>query len=303
MNQAGNRPDGRIRLPTKLDDRIRLYQGDNLQYLATFDQESFSLIYIDPPFNTGRTQRRTRIKAVRDRDGDRTGFAGHRYRTKTVGSSAYQDSFEDYLGFLRPRLQRSRELLTADGSLLVHLDYREVHYVKVMLDEIFGRNCFINEIIWSYDYGGRSSSRWSAKHDNILWYAKDPNNYVFNLQDCDRIPYMAPKLVGPAKAARGKYPTDSWWHTIVAPNSREKTGYPTQKPLGIIRRIVAVHSNPGDNLLDFFAGSGTFGIAALEQGRHCTLIDSNPAAIEVMVKRLEEYAASDPSAKAEDKGS
>ncbi len=172
-----------------------------------------------------------------------------------------------------------------------------------MLDEIFGRDCVINEIIWSYDYGGRSSSRWSPKHDNILWYAKDPGRYAFNLQDCDRIPYMAPKLAGPAKAARGKYPTDSWWHTIVAPNSREKTGYPTQKPLGIIRRIVAVHSNPGDSLLDFFAGSGTLGMAALELGRSCTLIDSNPAAIESMTKRLTDYSVAELAIATEGKGS
>ena len=261
--------------------------GDNLDVLRTLPDGAFRLIYVDPPFNTGRAQSRTRIKVTPDPDGDRTGFQGRRYKTRVVGSSEYADIFDDYIGFLRPRMEEAYRVLDDQGSLFFHVDYREVHYCKVMLDEIFGRDSFINEIIWAYDYGGRPKTRWPAKHDNILWYAKDPGNYTFNYDAIDRIPYMAPGLVGPEKAARGKTPTDVWWQTIVT--GKEKTGYSTQKPLAIVSRIVRVHSNPGDRLLDFFAGSGTLGDAAYREGRDFTLIDNNPEAVEVMRRRLGHY--------------
>ena len=264
----------------------RIYFADNLEVLPSFADESFELIYVDPPFNTGRTQVRTQMKMVPDADGDRTGFSGRRYRTIKLGTRAYADVFDDYLGFLWPRLEHAHRLLAPTGSFFLHLDYREVHYAKVALDQIFGRACFMNEIVWAYDYGARSRSRWSAKHDNILWYAKDPARYTFEYAAIDRIPYMAPGLVGPEKAKRGKTPTDTWWSTIVSPGGKEKTGYPTQKPLRVVERIVRVHSRAGDRLLDFFAGSGTFGEAAVRLGREVTLIDDNPEAIEVMRRRL-----------------
>jgi len=264
----------------------QIYVGDNLPILAGFPAASFDLIYIDPPFNTGRTQARTQIQVVQDADGDRTGFSGRRYRTIKLGTRAYADVFDDYLEFLWPRLEQAHRLLGPRGSFFLHLDYREVHYAKVALDQIFGRASFMNEIVWAYDYGARSRSRWSAKHDNILWYVKDPGDYTFEYEAIDRIPYMAPGLVGPVKAARGKTPTDTWWSTIVSPNGREKTGYPTQKPLKVIERIVRVHSRAGDRLLDFFAGSGTLGEAAVRLGRQVTLVDDNPEAIEVMRRRL-----------------
>jgi site-specific DNA-methyltransferase (adenine-specific) len=251
------------------------------------------LIYIDPPFNTGTTQRRTRLKTVRDEAGDRTGFGGHRYRTErlsTTAGPAYTDQFDDFLGFLRPRLEEAHRVLDSTGSLFLHIDPREVHYVKVLLDTIFTRACFQNEIIWAYDYGARPTKRWPAKHDNILWYTKHPTDYTFNLNATDRIPYMAPGLVGAEKAARGKTPTDVWWHTIVSPTGKEKTGYPTQKPLGILERIVRVHSNPGDTVLDFFAGSGTAGLAAARNHRNYILIDENPAAVTLMQQRLKAAA-------------
>ncbi|MFC1706097.1 DNA-methyltransferase [Planctomycetota bacterium] len=265
---------------------LEIYLGDNLPILHGFEDESFHLIYIDPPFNTGKCQKRTRLKTVRDEDGDRTGFQGKRYRTVKLGTQGYEDVFSDYLAFLEPRLKEAHRLLSPSGSLFFHIDYREVHYCKVALDGIFGRDSFVNEIIWAYDYGARTKKRWSPKHDNILWYAKDPRHYTYRYDDVDRIPYMAPGLVGPEKAARGKTPTDVWWHTIVSPNGKEKTGYATQKPLGIINRVVSVHSNPGDRLLDFFAGSGTLGESAARQGRDCVLIDANPDALEVMASRL-----------------
>ncbi|WP_419920044.1 DNA-methyltransferase [Candidatus Poriferisocius sp.] len=247
----------------------------------------FDLIYIDPPFNTGRTQSRVRLKTVRDVDGDRTGFQGKRYKTTRLGSLSFEDSFDDFMAFLEPRLSEAYRLLSPAGSFFLHIDYREVHYCKVLLDQIFGREAFMNEIIWAYDYGARSKKHWSAKHDNILWYVKDPDNYTYRFDDIGRIPYMAPGLVGPEKAAKGKTPTDTWWHTIVSPNSKEKTGYPTQKPIAIMNRIVRVHSNPGDRILDFFAGSGTTGEAALLAGRSAVLVDNNPEAIQVMSRRFE----------------
>lgn len=267
--------------------RLEIHSGENLGILRGFEPQSFELIYIDPPFNTGRAQSRTRLKTVRSSSGDRTGFQGKRYRTVRLGTQSFDDAFDDYVGFLEPRLCEARRLLTPSGSLFLHVDYREVHYCKVLLDQIFGREQFINEIIWSYDYGARSRRRWSPKHDNILWYAKDSGSYTYRFDDIDRIPYMAPGLVGPEKAARGKTPTDCWWHTIVSPNGRERTGYPTQKPLAILERIVRVHSAPGDRILDFFAGSGTTGEAAIRAGRSAVLVDSNPEAVRVMTRRLQ----------------
>ena len=265
---------------------LDIHFGDNLSILPRLPDESFDLIYIDPPFNTGRAQARTRNRTIRDENGDRTGYKGRRYRTIRLGSAAFADAFDDYPAFLEPRLREAHRLLRPTGSFFLHIDYREVHYCKVLLDDIFGRAAFLNEIIWAYDYGARSKRRWSAKHDNILFYAKNPEDYVYRYADIDRIPYLAPGLVGPEKAARGKTPTDTWWHTIVSPNGKEKTGYPTQKPLAILNRIVRVHSNPDARVLDFFAGSGTTGEAALRAGRSAVLIDDNPAALAVMAKRL-----------------
>lgn len=267
---------------------LTIHFGDNLPVLRQLPAESVDLIYIDPPFNTGKVQKRIRLSTVRDENGDRTGFQGKRYRTVKLGTKEYTDVFDDYLSFLEPRLTEARRVLKRNGSLFFHIDYREVHYAKVLLDVIFGRDSFLNEIIWAYDYGARSKTKWPTKHDNILWYAKNPEDYQFHVEECDRIPYMAPELVGPQKAANGKTPTDTWWHTIVSPNGHEKTGYPTQKPRGILDRIVKVHSRPGDLLLDFFAGSGTFGESAVALGRKCILVDNNPEALRVMQARFAE---------------
>ena len=269
--------------------KIDIYFGDNLKVLSKISSSSINLIYIDPPFNTGKTQNRTRLKTISSDEGDRTGFGNKRYKTIKLSSTGYEDSFDDFLGFLEPRLRETKRILADNGSLFFHLDFREIHYCKILLDEIFGRSSFINEIIWSYDYGARSRKKWSAKHDNILWYAKDPEDYVFNYEEIDRIPYMAPSLVGEEKAKIGKTPTDVWWNTIVSPNGKEKTGYATQKPLGILNRIVKVHSRPGDRLCDFFAGSGSFGEAAYKADRNCVLADNNSQAIEVMRRRFRDF--------------
>ena len=269
----------------------RIVEGDNLEVLRALDDGAVNLIYIDPPFNTGREQRHTSVRTERVErgdadDGDRTGFGGQRYRTTELGSQAFADAFDDFLAFLEPRLIECHRVLAEDGSLFLHLDPRESHYAKVLLDGIFGRASFLNEIVWAYDYGGRSKRRWPAKHDTILWYAKDPERYTFDYEAIDRIPYMAPGLVTPEKAERGKVPTDVWWQTVVPTSGTERTGYPTQKPLAVLERIVRVHSRPGDVVADFFAGSGTAGEAAAQNDRDFLLVDSNPEAIDVMAKRL-----------------
>ena len=264
----------------------RVVFGDNLRVLQALASESVDLIYIDPPFNTGKTQSRSELRTVQSASGDRTGFKGKRYATEVIGSRAFADTFDDYLAFLEPRLAEAHRILKRTGSLYFHIDYREAHYCKILLDTIFGRDAFLNEIIWAYDYGARTKKKWPAKHDNIFFYAKDPEAYLFNVDEIDRIAYMAPGLVGPEKAARGKLPTDTWWHTIVSPTGKEKLGYPTQKPLGIMRRIVRASSPRGGLVLDFFAGSGTTGAAALEAERDFLLVDANPEAIDVMRKRF-----------------
>jgi len=266
----------------------RICFGDNIEVLRTLPNNSIDLIYIDPPFNTGKIQKRTQIKTIRSEYGDRTGFQRNKYKSIVLDSKQFTDIFDDYLGFLEPRLIEAHRVLAPHGSLYFHIDYREVHYCKILLDNIFGRECFLNEIIWAYDYGGRPKNRWSPKHDNILFYTKESGKHIFNVDEIERIPYMAPGLVGAEKAALGKLPTDVWWHTIVPTNSREKTGYPTQKPLGILRRIIQASSRPGDIVLDFFAGSGTTGVAALELDRRFILVDNNPEAIQVMVKRFKD---------------
>jgi site-specific DNA-methyltransferase (adenine-specific) len=262
--------------------------GDNADVLPKLPDESFQLIYIDPPFNTGgRRDRRTLRTTREDADGgDRTGFGGRRYASVETGRMSYPDTFEDYAGFLLPRLEEARRLLTESGTLYVHLDWREAHYCKVLLDGIFGRDCFLNEVVWAYDYGGRSRNRWPAKHDTILVYVKAMGAHLFDQDQIDRVPYLAPGLVGPEKAARGKLPTDVWWHTIVPTVGREKTGYPTQKPEGILRRVLQPSSRPGDWVLDFFAGSGTTGAAAAALGRRFVLVDESPHAVDVMRRRL-----------------
>jgi len=302
----------------------RIFFGDNLPILKALPSESVDLIYIDPPFNTGKTQARKTIRTVKSENGDRKGFQGNTYQTIEVGTKAYQDSFDIDIdgsvpaekkeaykivapqssiyfleGFLRPRLEEARRLLKPHGCLYFHIDYREVHYCKFLLDDIFGRECFLNEIIWAYDFGGRAKSKWPAKHDNILYYVKDPAYYIFNTGEIDRERYMAPGLVGPVKAELGKLPTDTWWsgyvgkrntdtwwQTIVGTSSKERLGYPTQKPRRLINRILRASSLPGSVVMDFFAGSGTVGESCLLNNRNFILIDNNREALEVMAARF-----------------
>ena len=260
--------------------------GDNLEVMQSLPDGAFRMIYLDPPFNTGRARTARRLRTVAASDGDRTGFGGRRYRSELLERSSYRDHFDDYLGFLEPRLCEARRLLDPEGTLYLHLDYREAHYVKLLCDEIFGRDCFLNELVWAYDYGAKPRRRWPAKHDTILVYVRDPDGYWFDAEAVEREPYMAPGLVTPEKAARGKLPTDVWWHTIVPTSGRERTGYPTQKPEGLLRRMVLASSRPGDRVADFFAGSGTLGAVAAATGRRYVLVDANPEAVAIMERRL-----------------
>jgi len=267
-------------------DADAILLGDNLQVLPRFADGSFQLVYADPPFNTGKRQARRTLATVADEAGERTGFGGRRYRSTLLAESSYSDSFEDYLGFLEPRLREIHRLLAPTGTLYLHLDYREAHYVKLLLDELFGRECFLNELVWAYDYGARTKRRWPAKHDTILVYVRDPGRYHFDAEAVEREPYMAPGLVTAEKAARGKLPTDVWWHTIVSPTGMEKTGYPSQKPEGIVGRMLQASTRPGDWCLDPFAGSGTLGAVARKLGRRFVLVDESAEAVAVATRRL-----------------
>jgi site-specific DNA-methyltransferase (adenine-specific) len=273
-------------MPTAPAEHDTIHHADNMDVLPQLPAEAFQLVYIDPPFNTGETQSRRTLAMAPDAEGDRTGFKGRRYRTRLLAESRYRDTFEDYLSFLEPRLVEARRVLARSGTLYFHIDYREAHYCKLLLDELFGREQFLNELIWAYDYGARTRRRWPAKHDTILVYVKDAGAYFFDSEEVDREPYMAPGLVTPEKVAKGKLPTDVWWHTIVPTNGREKTGYPTQKPEGIVRRMVQASTREGDWCLDFFAGSGTLGAVAGQLGRRYVLIDESADAVAVMRRRL-----------------
>ena len=268
------------------EPRAEILHGDNLELLPRFADGEFQLVYLDPPFNTGRDRRARPVRVTADPTGDRVGFGGRRYATRAADGAGYGDRFGDYASFLAPRLRELRRVLDPTGTLYLHLDWRESHRAKLLLDDLFGPECFLNEIIWAYDFGGRSNRRWPAKHDTILVYVRDALRYHFDAAAVDREPYMAPGLVTPEKAARGKLPTDVWWHTIVGTSSRERTGYPTQKPEGVLRRIVAASSRPGDTVLDPFAGSGTTGAAAAALGRGYVLIDNSAEAVAVMHRRL-----------------
>jgi DNA modification methylase len=272
--------------PLELTEDL-VIEAENSLALERLPRDAFDLIYIDPPFNTGRSQRRETLAVERDEtDGNRTGFGGRRYRSSLLRALSYEDSFGSYLEFLAPRLEAARLLLAEHGTLYFHIDYREAHYCKLLLDEIFGRECFLNELIWAYDYGAKPRNRWPPKHETILVYVRDRDRYHFDAQEVEREPYMAPGLVTPEKAARGKLPTDVIWHTIVPTRGHEKTGYPSQKPEGLVRRFVAASSRPEGWCLDFFAGSGTLGAVARKLGRRFVLVDQSPEAVEVMRARL-----------------
>ncbi len=246
--------------------------AEALDAMRNMADGSFDMVYSDPPFGTGQER-----VMLRKREG------------KVISKISYNDRYEDYLAFLRPHLEEMHRVLKATGTLYLHLDCRWSHYAKVMLDEVFGPECFLNEVIWAYDYGGRGKRCWPQKHDNVLVYVKTPGEHVFEWDAIDRIPYMAPGLQkDPARAASGKVPTDVWWMSIVGTQSKERNGYPTQKPVKLIERAILASCPQGGTVLDPFAGSGTTGQAALNLSRPFTLVDLSPWAIEVMQERFKD---------------
>ena len=277
--------------PIALGEDDLLIEGDCADVMRRLPKGAFDLVYADPPFNTGRDVVMNRTRATADDEAERTGFGGRGYRVERVGTQRFPDRHEDYALFLRERVELARTMLAPWGTLYLHLDQRESHRAKLMLDEVFGEECFLNEIIWAYDFGGRPKRRWPAKHDTILVYVLDPERYHFDSAEVEREPYMSPGLAGAEKAARGKLPTDVWWHTIVPTSGSERTGYPTQKPLGVLRRIVAASSRPGGWCLDPFCGSGTLGVAAQGLGRRSVMVDERADAVEIATSRLAGAAA------------
>jgi site-specific DNA-methyltransferase (adenine-specific) len=281
-----------------------VFCSDSLALLGRLPDACVDLIYADPPFGTGKVQRLRSLRATAEPGEPEPGaaptvarpdFAGRAAHYEITSAHAYRDDmpFEEYLAWLEANLVEFRRVLKDTGSLYLHLDWHAVHYAKVILDRLFGRANFRGEIIWAYDFGGRPRNAWPRKHDNILWYSKG-DTWTFNRADMDRLPYLAPGLVGPEKAARGKLPTDAWFTTIVPTASRDRTGWPTQKPILILERIIKASSNPGELVLDPFVGSGTSAVAAQRLGRKYLVADFDPAAVAITEARLARATAGKP---------
>jgi site-specific DNA-methyltransferase (adenine-specific) len=254
-----------------------VHKGSALDLLHSIPDESIDLIYTDPPFGTGNIQTMDRKKAG-----------------KTVSKIEYSDKYENYLDFLEPHLIQMHKVLKSTGTMYLHMDWRWVHYAKVMCDGIFGMENFLNEVVWSYNFGGRGKDRWPQKHDTILVYIKEMGKHTFNWNDIDRIPYAAPELqyVGRTKEeaekriAEGQVPTDVWSMSIVGTASKERVGYPNQKPQKLMKRAIVASSNVGDIVLDPFGGSGSTAAAAMEANRKFITGDSSPDAIQTMRNRF-----------------
>jgi DNA modification methylase len=253
----------------------KLYRGDMLDVASLLEPESFRLIYLDPPFLTGR-----------QRIGSKTEY---------TYDDRWKGKLDAYLPWLETRLKAFAPLLQQGGSMVLHLDWRAAHYAKVMLDEIFGHENFINEIIWHYTGGGRSKTRFSCKHDTLLWYARKQKPY-FDI-DAVRVPYKETSgyARGGIRAASGrKYlpnpkgtPVDDVWDIpIINPMASERVGYPTQKPKILLQRIIAALSAPGELVGDFCCGSGTTLVCAELMGRRWVGSDQSPKALECTTSRL-----------------
>lgn len=254
--------------------------ADNLELMSTLPPACCDLIYADPPFNCDRVI---------------GGYNG--------ASPSYDDrhkkGLKGYLGFLRPRLSLMRRLLSPKGSLCVHLDTRAVHYVKVMLDELFGAGHFLNEIIWSYRSGARPAKWFPRKHDTLLVYAKSPGEHTFNPIRGGRYRTRDLKIAEdgrPYKSTRngplyfhpdGPMLSDVWEIPILSTVSKERTEYPSQKPEALLERIIRAGSNDGDLVADFFCGSGTTLAVADRLGREWLGCDDNPDAVRVARRRLD----------------
>ena len=260
----------------------KVHLADALSFLKGLPDSSVDMVYTDPPFGTGTVQQMNRKKG-----------------TEIVSKIGYSDKFDDYVEFLRPHLVEMHRALKVTGTMYLHMDWRWVHYAKVECDKIFGYDNFLNEVIWSYNFGGRGKDKWPAKHDTILVYVKERGKHTFNWEEIDRIPYVAPELqyVGRSKEdaekriAAGQVPTDVWSMSIVGTASKERLGYPNQKPLKLIERAIRASSNRGDTIVDPFVGSGTTAAAAHSLGRSFEVCDMNPESTNLVISRMENLGA------------
>ena len=265
-----------------------LYCTDNRTWLANAINEGqqFDLIYMDPPFCSGADYAQT------------FNINGIQHAVKGFGDIFTVD---DYLQFIYERIVLLKDVLNPSGSIFVHCDYQQSHNIRAILDEVFGEKRFRNEIIWHYTGGGRSKKYFSRKHDSIFWYTNG-DTWTFNTEEI-RIPYKPTS--GYAKGGitsksgkkylpnpKGTLPDDTWDIPILNPLAKERTGYPTQKPLTLLDRIILACSNPGDLILDPFMGSGTTGISAIKNNRRFIGLDQNWNSIHLMRRRLLELDAS-----------
>lgn len=256
----------------------RIIRADNLTFMARLPGQCCDLIYVDPPFCTGKE---------RTRGDGRHKFADH-----------WPGGLKAYLDFLQPRLEQMHRILKPAGSLYVHLDWRAVHYVKVLLDDIFGEGQFLNEIIWSYRTGGLSKRWFARKHDTILLYARQAGKHKFkvlragafrtdgmNFDEQGR-PYKQTRAGRLYFHPDGPALTDVWEIPFLSTVSLERTGYPTQKPEALLERIIEASSEPGDLVADFFCGSGTTAAVAKRLGRRWLTCDISPEAVRMARKRV-----------------
>ncbi len=258
--------------------RDRLIYGDCLPVMRELPAGSFDCIYIDPPFFTG-VERRLQHSQQR----------GPSY------ADTWGDGLQEYLDWLEERLAVMRELLQPEGALLVHLDWHAVHYVKVLLDRLFGMRHFQNEFIWYYSGGGASRIRFARKHDTILYYTRSATTWKF-YADRVREPYKwtdgQPRADGSARDyTRGKLPDDVWQHHALLPWAKESLGYPTQKPMALLTRLLLATTDAGDVVGDFCCGSGTTAAAAQQLARRWVAGDDSRAAICLAAERLTEQLA------------
>ncbi|HMN96995.1 MAG TPA: site-specific DNA-methyltransferase [Phycisphaerales bacterium] len=241
-----------------------ILHAESLVGLAHLRPESVDLAYIDPPFNTG-SDRRGRAARFADRF----------------------ESAAEYVAFIRARVAALHALLRPEGSLLLHCDWRHSHHLRLLLDELFGPERFVNHLIWAYGLGGSGPRSFARKHDDILFYAKGAD-YWF---EAPRIPATSRRMQGRSKKA-----TDVLQVPSINNAAAERTGYPTQKPLALLRMLVGACCPPDGLVVDCFCGSGTALVAAVELGRRAVGIDCDETAVAIARRRL---ALAEPRAPAE----
>jgi site-specific DNA-methyltransferase (adenine-specific) len=286
-----------------------LYTNDNLFILSGLNSNLVDLIYLDPPFNSkriysapiGSKAAGSSFKDMwtwEDVNEEYLNALAENYPAlaefiASIGA-IHSEAMKAYLTYMARRIIEMYRILKDTGSLYLHCDPTASHYLKVVLDEIFGKNNFRNEITWCYGSGGASKSHFSRKHDTIFWYSKS-QKIIFNIDDV-REPYSSPeksatpKKVGDKEYIKmnplGRIPFDWWQIPILTNSAKERTGYPTQKPLALLHRIIKASSNEGDIVMDPFCGCATTCVAAQQLGRKWIGIDIAEQCADVLVDRL-----------------